>query len=185
MRGGINGIAMQKNLHMFISWYGLHVFTTEGPNLNRQDYVCSCLTSARFTQIHSNAFAHAPTFFFRKPTVKRVIEENVAATPIPADLRNVLVPVFRDLRTLAEMAPDFANQTTTCSPRYMAFTQTRVSLDHRAFDLPTILDHQEKHYSSTLIACCMAVLAFTHMTLRDYQPTCTYPLVFVPCFTYI
>lgn len=91
--------------------------------------------------------------------------------PIPADLRDILLPIFRDLHTLAGMAPDLGAPTTTFGTRYMAFTQMRVSVDHRAFDLPMAPENQGKHYSSTLIACCMSTLAFTHLTIRDFQPT--------------
>ena len=181
MRGGINGMAMQKSLHMLISWYASRVADKNNLNATRQDYVCSSLRAARFTQIHYNAFTHAPAFFFRQKSMGRNVEEKATRAPVPLDLQGIMLPIFRDLHTLADMVSDFRTPATTCSPRYMAFTQMRVSLDHRAFDFSIGPEHQGKRYSSTLIACCMATLAFTHLTLRDFQPTCKGSLAFTPC----
>ena len=52
----------------------------------------------------------------------------------------------------------------------MAFTQMRSALDARALEYLCAPDG--KHYSSTLIGCCLATLAFTHLILRDFTPTC-------------
>lgn len=50
--------------------------------------------------------------------------------------------------------------------------QMRSSLDHRALGLLTAPEHQGKPYSSTLVGCCVATLAFTHVILRSFHPTC-------------
>ena len=154
----------------------------ENSDGSRQDYLCSQLRVARFTQVQCNAFAHPPAFFFGNSYTETLVEEEVAKASIPTDLRRVLEPVFRDLHTLVRIAPDIGSRITACNSRYMAFTRMRHSLDHRAFDLPMALEHQAKHYSSTLIACCAATIAFTHMTIRDYKPTCKNPwtLLLVP-----
>jgi hypothetical protein len=67
--------------------------------LNGQDYGCSRLAAARFTQDHCNAFAYSPAFFFYQSLTERTTKEKLAIAPVPMDLSTytLLVPIFRNL----------------------------------------------------------------------------------------
>ena len=92
----------------------------------RQDYICSSLTVARFTQIHCNAFMHAPSFFGQK-SANGAIEQKLAEMPIPQNLCSLLLPVFRDMHILADMSSEPSMG--ICGIRFMAFTQVTTPLD--------------------------------------------------------
>ena len=90
------------------------------PYVRRQDYICSSLTVARFAQIHCNAFMHAPSFFGQK-SANRAIEQKLAVMPIPQNLCDLLLPVFRDLHILADMNSELSMGISGI--KFMAFTQ--------------------------------------------------------------
>lgn len=158
LRGAVNSLAMQKILHMYISW---------------QDLVCSLVTvePARFVQIHCNAFMKATSWFYGHG-VDSDIEDNVNKTPLPQDNQEVVQPIFRDLHFLTGMMRYCWSQMIVCDRMYMTFSQVRASLEHRAINLLSSPQHRQKPYYSTLVGCCMATLAYTHIDLRGYQPTC-------------
>ena len=90
------------------------------PYVSRQDFICSSLTVARFAQVHCNAFMHAPSFFGQKST-NGIIEQKLAVMPIPQNLCDLLLPVFRDLHILADMSSELSRG--ICGIKFMAFTQ--------------------------------------------------------------
>lgn len=158
LRGAVNSLAMQKILHLYISW---------------QDLVCSLVTvqPARFVQIHCNAFVKAPSWFYSHG-VDSDVEDNVNKTSLPQDIQEVAQPIFRDLHFLTGMMRHCWSQMIVCDRMYMTFCQVRASLEHRAINLMSSSEHRWKPYYSTLVGCCMAALSYTHLDLRGYQATC-------------
>lgn len=80
--------------------------------------------------------------------------------------------MFRDLNLLNDLLEPLWRGNVSNGPTYMAFTQMRSSLDHRAIDLLAAPRQITNPYHSTLIGTCMATLAFTHVALRDFHPAC-------------
>ena len=63
---------------------------------------------------------HAPSFLGQK-SANRAIEQKLAVMPIPQNLCDLLLPVFRDLHILADMSSELS--TGICAIKFMAFTQ--------------------------------------------------------------
>ena len=63
---------------------------------------------------------HAPSFFGQK-SANGAIEQKLAVMPIPQNLRDLLLPVFRDLHILADMSSELS--VGICGIKFMAFTQ--------------------------------------------------------------
>lgn len=68
---------------------------------------------------------HAPSFFGQKST-NRAIEQKLATMPIPQNLSDLLLPIFRDLHILADMNSELGMG--ICGIEFMAFTQVTASV---------------------------------------------------------
>ena len=113
-----------------------------------------------------------PSSYFYFRGVATDLEEIANSIPWPRDIRDVILPIFRDLHYLHDMMRFFYKLLVPCDRMYMAWSQVRASLDHRAMDLMASPEHQKSPYYSTLISCCMAALSQTHLDIRVCDPTC-------------
>ena len=162
IRGGINGAAMPKVLTVHLPTSTIFVHD-RCPKLDRQEYMCSNLTFARFTQIYCNAFFHAPFFFFANSVGRTLERKLIEHQSLP--ISDNLLPFFSNLHMLADNTVDFHLEATTRSMKFMAFTRMSNSLDHRALTVLASSEHHGKSHGSTLVGCCQATLMLTQMTI--------------------